>query len=311
MSFADFMGLALYHPELGYYRREQIRVGRTPEADFYTATSSGPIFGELIAAAAVQLLGKHRGEIDPADYTFIEIGAEPSGGVLTGVEHGFGATRTVRVGEEAALSGKCVVFSNELFDAQPLRRFVHTGGVWLELGVRLNAEGQLENCRLPGAVNEPWLPSASLATVDDGYVFDAPRAAAKLAGNLAAADWEGLFIAFDYGKSAIALSTECPEGTLRAYHRHRQSNALLDRPGEQDLTGHVCWDWLAEALVDKGFAEPVLESQEAFFMKNAGDYLSQVFAKEGGNFSQRKMALMQLLHPGNLGQKFQVLHARR
>jgi ATP-dependent helicase HepA len=30
-----------------------------------------------------------------------------------------------------------------------------------------------------------------------------------------------------------------------------------------------------------------------------------------GGFSARKQALMQLLHPGNMGQKFQALHALR
>tara|TARA_B100000749_G_C18003592_1_gene292316 strand:+ start:208 stop:408 length:201 start_codon:yes stop_codon:yes gene_type:complete len=37
MSFASFMDLALYDPEVGYYRRDRIRVGRDPQSDFYTA----------------------------------------------------------------------------------------------------------------------------------------------------------------------------------------------------------------------------------------------------------------------------------
>lgn len=303
LPFARFMELALYHPQLGYYRRDRLRVGRTAEADFYTATSSGAIFGELVAAAAVELLVN----ADPREFTFVEIGAEPSGGVLKNLSHPFGATRAVRIGEQAGLSGKCVVFSNELFDAQPLRRFVRTGGHWRELGVRATTTNELAECVLPGAVKEPWLP----ATAAEGQIFDTPRAAAELAGDIAAEPWDGVFIAFDYGKSAAALAEESPQGTMRAYHRHRQHNALLARPGEQDLTGHVCWDWLADALVQRGFAAPVLESQEAFFIKRAGKHLSQVMAAEGGGFSQRKMAMMQLLHPSNLGQKFQVLHARR
>ncbi|MFH1496341.1 MAG: SAM-dependent methyltransferase [Verrucomicrobiota bacterium] len=304
LTFAAFMDLALYHPVLGYYRRDRRRVGRTAEADFYTATSSGPIFGELVAAAATELLGAG---VDARDYTFVEIGAEPGGGVLARVAHPFGAERAVRVGETAGLTGKCVVFSNELFDAQPLRRFVRAGGVWRELGVQRSADGTLSECVLPGAVREPWLPEAA----DEGYVFDAPRAAAGLAEALADGAWQGLFIAFDYGKSAAELGEHCPHGTVRAYHRHRQHNGLLERPGEQDLTGHVCWDWLAAALSGRGFRDVTVESQEAFFMRRAGGFLARTLADEGGGFSQKKLALMQLLHPGNLGQKFQVLHARR
>src|SRR5947208_17056047 len=96
MSFARFMELALYDPGVGYYRRDQPRVGYAPGTDFFTASTSGPIFGELVAAACVTLLGDRR---DPHDYTFVEIGAETDAGVLAGVAHPFGAVRTIRLGE--------------------------------------------------------------------------------------------------------------------------------------------------------------------------------------------------------------------
>jgi len=57
MTFAQFMQLALYDPTLGYYARPQPRVGYGPGTDFFTASTSGPIFGELIVAACVELLG--------------------------------------------------------------------------------------------------------------------------------------------------------------------------------------------------------------------------------------------------------------
>src|SRR5688500_446078 len=88
MSFARFMDLALYHPEVGYYRQRRPRVGRGPGTDFFTASTSGPIFGELICAACVKLL-RAAGR-DPARHMFVEIGAEPDGdGVLAGVGHPF------------------------------------------------------------------------------------------------------------------------------------------------------------------------------------------------------------------------------
>ena len=96
LAFDDFMALALYHPELGYYRRERPRVGRSAETDFYTATSSGPLFGELIVAACVKLLGP---QAAPHAFTFVEIGAEPGGGILREVAHPFAAAHTLRVGE--------------------------------------------------------------------------------------------------------------------------------------------------------------------------------------------------------------------
>ena len=146
MPFARFMALALYHPEVGYYRKDRSRVGYGPGTDFYTATTSGPLFGELVAAACVKLLGGR----DPREHTFVEIGAEPGGGALTGVSHPFGGTRIIRVGEPLDLAGQCVVFSNELFDAQPCRRTVFRNGRWRELGVRL-AGGRLEETEVGDA----------------------------------------------------------------------------------------------------------------------------------------------------------------
>lgn len=302
LAFAEFMYLALYHPELGYYRQDRARVGYTPGTDFFTASSSGVVFGEMVTAACVALLG---GETQAREYTFVEIGAEPGGGVLAGVVHPFASARTVRVGEPQHIAGPCVVFSNELFDAQPLRRFVRRGKSWRELGVQLRGD-ELNEIEL-GEVNESWLPTDA----SEGNVFDAPRAAAELASAIAAQPWTGLFVAFDYGKSFNELATSTPAGTARAYFQHTQSNDLLSRAGEQDLTGHVCWDWLQAALDTAGCTDARVESQEAFFIHYAGAFLAQAMAAEATRMSPRKLALLQLLHPSHLGQKFQVLHARR
>ena len=179
LTFARFMELALYHPATGYYRRDRPRVGRRRDADFYTATSLGTVFGELVAA---------------------DIAKQP---------------------------------------------------------------------------------------------------------------WRGLFVAFDYGKSLDDLTQHTPGGTARAYFRHQMSEDLLSRPGEQDLTCHVCWDWLRDALTRHGFPDPRLEFQETFLVRHALPALAAASEEESRGLSARKLALLQLLHPAGLGQKFQVLHALR
>lgn len=305
LRFDDFVALALYHPALGYYRRDKPRVGRTAETDFFTSTSSGSIFGELVVAACEKLLAADR--FAPRDITFIEIGAEPDGGVLKNVPHPFAAARTMRVGEPLTLSGSLVVFSNELFDAQPFRRFVGRGGTWRELGVALIGNSHFAEVEITSAP----VPLALPAQVVEGYRLDLPIAATSLANEIAAQPWTGLFVACDYGKSWRELIEATPQGTARAYHRHTQSNDLLARPGEQDLTCHVCWDWLADAVARHGFASSAVESQEAFFVHHSGDFIARTIAAEATRMSPRKLSLMQLLHPANMGQKFQVLHALR
>ncbi|HXA13656.1 MAG TPA: SAM-dependent methyltransferase [Opitutaceae bacterium] len=327
MTFARFMQLALYDPSFGYYRQPRRRVGRAPGTDFFTASSS-PLFGELVAAACASLLAAHNKH--PRDFTFVEIGAEPfdsaqgrpGTGILANTPHPFGATKTFRLGDALELDGRCVVFSNELFDAQPFNRFVFRRGAWRELGVTLR-DGALAQVEMPALSNaEGPAPSGSTGltgaiveglpvTAPEGYRIDATLEAAALAAKIAGQPWSGLFLAFDYGKSWDELTAATPAGTARAYFRHAQSNDLLARPGEQDLTCHVCWDWLAAALARHGFATTRVESQESFFVHHAADFLASTTSAEAGRFSEKKLELMQLLHPAHLGQKFQALHAWR
>jgi len=221
------------------------------------------------------------------------------------VKHPFARAETRALGDSLKLEGKCVVFSNELFDAQPFRRFQVRGGLWHEVGVAL-AGDSLAEADL-GPIEAPWLP----ASPADGYRFDAPRAAVDLLRNLAGQPWEGLFVACDYGKSFRELAEATPGGTARAYWKHTQENDLLARPGEQDLTVHVCWDWLEEILREQCFSGTVVESQESFFVRRAGHFIEASLAADPGSRGAHRRSLVQLLHPAHLGQKFQVLHATR
>ncbi|MBA3849001.1 MAG: hypothetical protein C0502_03270 [Opitutus sp.] len=307
VPFARFMELALYHPAVGYYTADRRRVGRDRKADFFTSTTFNPVFGDLVVAAAAGLLaGKN-----PADYDFVEIGAEPAGGALKGIAHPFRAYRTISLGQPLEFAGRCVVFSNELFDAQPFHRAVWRRGAWRELGVALAGE-ELHETELPAPTPELARALARFPrTAPEGYTIDAPLRTVALIETIVSQPWTGLFLAFDYGKSWAALAEEHPVGTLRTYSRQKMGNALLDRPGEIDLTGHVCWDWLVDGLQQNGFGEALVESQEAFFTKRAAAALASIVAAEARGFSARKQAVMQLLHPGNMGQKFQALHALR
>ncbi|MBC7365687.1 MAG: SAM-dependent methyltransferase [Undibacterium sp.] len=301
MTFVRFMALALYAPNIGYYARPKPRVGYGPGTDFFTASTSGPVFGELIAAACVKLLGDR----NPREFTFVELGAETERGVLASVTHPFGHARTVPLGARIQLRGPSVIFSNELFDAQPFHRFVFRHGAWREIGVKLNGD-TLTEVELSTATQAPLPQDAP-----EGYVIDAPLAASSLLDEIASQAWTGLFIACDYGKSWAELTTALPAGTARAYFRHTQSNDLLAQPGDQDLTCHICWDWLVDRLTAHRFTNPTLESQEAFLVRHAGDFIAATSFAEAGRFSPKKLALMQLLHPAHLGQKFQALHALR
>ena len=69
ITFAEFMEVALYHPEGGYYTSGE-RVGAS--GDFYTSPSVHPAFGTLLA---VQLFQMWQLLQQPAPFTVIEAGA--------------------------------------------------------------------------------------------------------------------------------------------------------------------------------------------------------------------------------------------
>ena len=287
------MAIALYHPSIGYYCRDRARVGTQPGTDFFTASSLGPVFGELVLATVLgQLRQRHE---TPDKFTFVEIGAEAGRTVLDQIEHPFARIQPISVGEPLDISGPCIVFSNELFDAQPCARFVQTASGWAEIGVK-NDQGRLVEVQRPIAEAAPDLPSH----LPVGYHLDLPLTATRLTRQIAKLPWFGLFCAFDYGKSWHELTHECPQGTLRAYHSHRQSTDLLAHPGEQDLTCHICWDWLVDSLQNNRFETAPVLSQEAFFVKNAPETLAAIMSAEAGRMSPRKAGLLQLLHPSAL-----------
>jgi len=307
VSFARFMELAMYHPLAGYYTRDFKRVGRDDKADFFTSTTFSPVFGELVVAAVVKLLAPAA----PADFVFVEIGAEPGGGILRDVAHPFASYQIISLGQPFTLPPRAVVFSNELFDAQPFHRVVWREGRWRELGVALTGRS-LREVELPEltpelAVHADRLPKTS----PEGYHIDLPLRTIPILERIIGPKWSGLFVAFDYGKYWQELVENLPAGTGRTYHRQKMGSDLLARPGKQDLTCHICWDWLEDGLVRAGFGEPRVDSQESFFMHHAQKSLAAMTTAEAGSFSPRKRMLMQLMHPANMGQKFQALYALR
>lgn len=305
LSFERYMETVLYDPEQGYYRRERRRVGRAAGTDFYTASSlQGGVWARLIIEAACRLLPP---ELPPGEITFVEIGAEPHAAILDGHPHPFRATTTLRVGSTLEIPAQAVVFSNELFDAQPFRRLRFLAGRWHELGVRVGPDNSLTEAPGPAALAIEELPDKA----PEGYTLDYPAAAHRLLEQIAAPPWAGAFIAADYGLPVELLLHERPQGTARAYFQHRQDNDLLATPGERDLTCHVGWDWLTRRLTNQGFAEVGVERQEAFLMRRAPQTIGAILSHEPGRFSSERQTLKELLHPGNLGTRFQILHGRR
>ena len=297
-----FIDCALYHEDCGYYRRQKERVGRSRETDFYTASSLGGLFSRLVLESARQLAGAPLQE-----FTFVEAGPESPQGILGHLEkHPFRETIQIRPGDACTLPPKCIVFSNELFDAQPFRRFIRRQGQWLEMGIAIG-DNQLNWVESDPFSQLPELPG----DMPEGYVIDWPSQAHQLMEVICGQQWEGLFITFDYGLPRSIVFSERPQGTGRTYANHQLGSDLLANPGQTDITCHVIWDELEAILKARGFQNIRMERQEAFFVHHGEHVIRDVMESGGPGFSTEKQTLMELLHPGNMGDKFQVLSGQR
>ena len=297
-----YLETVLYHPDFGYYTRDKDRVGRSEETDFYTASSLGPVFTKLVLGAIQALLGTTLQR-----FTFLEIGPEKGEGILTHLpSHPFRESRIIRPGEPVDLPLESIVFSNELFDAQPFRRFVRRGGDWLEAGVTVTGK-HLDWILVDPLHALPNLPDSA----PEGYTIDWPSGAHALMEQICQQPWKGLFLAFDYGLERATVFSERPHGTGRTYSGHRMGSDLLREPADRDITCHLIWEEMESILSHWQFSGIRLQTQESFFLHHASDSLNRLLAGEPPGFSRVKQTVMELLHPENMGHKFQVLHARR
>lgn len=315
LNFRDYIELSLYHPQFGYYSKEKSRVGRSSESDFYTAESLGPVFSKLVLASIRDLLKQN----DLSDYTFIEIAAEPGYCLMDFLEEdfleerSFAKHKTIRLGEPLEIKEKKVVlFANEWLDAIPFHRIIFKENQWRERGVTVLPDGKLKEVLLeqlsdPVLKIKERLPSKA----SEGYEIDLSIDAESRVQSLLEADWEGLMLLFDYGRSWEELSAHKPNGTARTYLRHRQGQDLLEAPGDMDITYDVCWDSIQAIMRNLPKSKNQLKSQESFFVNHAQEAIKSIISTSAYSFSKEKQTLMELLHPSNMGQKFQVLYLLR
>lgn len=297
-----FIDCVLYDPAAGYYRKQAERVGRSRSADFYTASSLGEVFSRLILCAIQQLCD---GPLE--EFSFVEAGPEAEGGILRFIEnHPFKELHLVRPGDPFEIPPKAVVFSNELFDAQPFRRLVFTDGRWMEMGVRI--EGRQAGWTLLETADIPaHLPQAAA----EGYLIDWPSGAHALLESICSKPWQGLFLAFDYGLGRQTVLHERPQGTGRTYSEHKMGSNLLHNPGQTDITCHLIWEELEAILAKHRFEDTSVIRQEAFLMRHSGKVIQDILENSPPGLSRQKQTLMELLHPENMGHKFQALSAIR
>ncbi len=271
IPFSEFMEWCLYHPDYGYYRSENTKIGVA--GDYYSSPCVHPLFGYLIAKQLSQMaeilgcrrfdvveMGAGRGWLgedilnwaqksqipfyDHLEYTLIEKNSsfvrEQKERLAPYAEEG----KVLWMDPEEMEKGKrvfegCFV-SNELVDAFPVHRVTVAQGKLREAYV-IQKNGQFEEEW--GELSDPRLSSyfeSMGVALEEGQ---------KAEVNLKALDWmesvgrhleRGFVLTIDFGYAAQELyASTRREGTLLCYFRHQTYDNPYQRVGEQDITSHV------------------------------------------------------------------------
>ena len=289
ITVADYMTLCLTHPQHGYY------VTRQPlgeQGDFITAPEASQIFGELIGVWAIacwQLLGC------PARLHLVELG--PGRGLLMSdllraaksrpdflralAIHLVELSPALRLEQERRLRSTAVpltwhddlpepeafagaptlVIANEFFDALPVHHYQCTQEGWRERLVVEDASGAFAFAATGEPVPQDDLPDWT-RNLPVGSIIELAPARTEYARRLGALlrATGGAALIIDYGHLRPG-----PGETLQALHRHRQVS-VFHRPGETDLTAHVDFAALAEALRATGLCIPPPLEQGRFLL---------------------------------------------
>ncbi len=324
VGFDEFMAVALYHPQGGYYASRTSRTGR--RGDFFTNVSVGPVFGKLLATQFAEmraLLG------DPEDFTLVEQGAndgrlmadilsvwpgptpriimvEPLANLRAVQQRMLApwASRLSHVVHEKDLPHFTgVFFANELLDAFPVKLLSRMEGTWQEHRVACH-DTRFVLVETPFAGNPPPVP-AGIPHFKTEICPSIGPWTQTIAGKLA----RGWIFLVDYGHPAAARHHPArAAGTLAAYRAHQRVDDPLAEPGGQDITSHVDFTAVARAADEAGLTLAGFTDQHHALTALAARTFPAMPEKELAPETAREMrALRQLLHPESMGTTFQFL----
>ncbi len=267
ISFYDYMQMALYEPDYGYYVTGPARMGW--EGDYYTSSDVSSLFAHCMGRQLVRMWEQLE---RPNPFVVLEQGAgrgELAQQIIKWAERECPAMHTALVyqtedirggGDALAASDSdthvSVLLSNELVDALPVhvieKRSDHLYEVFVDvhhgrLHEVLDEPSSIQVANYLDNYNIPW------RTYDESWRaeinLDALRWLQRSAQLLSGPTNRGFLLTIDYGDEASALYTrERQRGTLACYFQHQLTERPLVKPGEQDITAHVNFS----ALMNEG-----------------------------------------------------------
>ena len=346
IPFSQFMEWSLYHPEFGYYRSRETRIGKN--GDYYTSPCVHPVFGRLIAKQLFQmadLLGGKRFDVvemgggrgflclDILDwvrenrplfyarlrYYLLERSPFSLKEQKERLSKHEKEGKIFRIGPQEFEGGGVQIegcfLSNELIDAFPVHRVVCDSGKIKEIYVIREKDRFGERWEEPSDPGIPAYFESMGITLQEGQRAEV---------NLKALDWiekvskslnQGFVLTIDYGYVAKELYAPFRrDGTLLCYFRHQISENPYERLGEQDITSHVNFTALIKQGEEKGLQFTGLVPQYRFLMGLGILQEIESASKKMTDLEglQLRLSLKHLIEPDlGMGEVFKVLVQHR
>lgn len=337
ISFRDFMDMALYYPELGYYTSPKVKIGGY--GDFYTASELDRAFGELLAKQFIQIynekvkerpfqiveLGAGKGYLaydilnylkskyseifNDVKYTIIEKSPyhiEVQREILKDFENVEWIQDIIDF-EDESING--VIFSNELFDSFPVHLIRKIKGKIYEVYITLEDEDNVKEI-LKDANDDiiRYIEELNI-NIPEGMQTEINLDAKDYIQKIGKKLNKGYVITIDYGYPSYELYKPYRmRGTLLCYHKHKYSENFYENVGLQDITSHVNFSALKyygkiAGLEFLGFTD------QAHFLTNLGllDILNELQQRDDYESYERINRLKSLVLPKGMGEKFKVL----
>jgi SAM-dependent MidA family methyltransferase len=342
IPFKEYMEQCLYHPEYGYYMRENDKIGRG--GDFYTSSGIGGLFGEVLAhyvaeqarmwspgssftvtewgggtgQLARQLLDElQSSHLDVYErLAFIAVEASPRHRTLQAGSLAPHADRirwiTEREWLAAGLWEDTLIYSNELMDAFPVHRVKIHNGQLSEIYVERDESGGGFAEKLVPLQDGPlrdYMGGLGLELLE-GQQLEVNLEAAAWIRRIGAAIRHGQIVTIDYGDRAEELAApHRMRGTLMCYRRHLAEDNPYAEPGGQDITSHVNFSDLIRAGQAVGLEAAAYITQKQFLVDNG--LLQKLQDTDSPDpfspVARRNRAIRQLLLSDQMSELFKVL----
>ena len=331
ISFARYMELALYAPELGYYSGGAAKLGK--DGDFTTAPEISPLFGATLARlaqelfaqsdAAIMEFGAGTGKLAldilhelraagqlPHTYYIVEISAQ----LRARQQQTLREFPQVRWLDSLPASFSGVVIGNEVLDAMPVQLVVRTEDGWAERGVALTPQGQFcfadQTCSAALLAHiDAQIPDADSLPVT--YLTEVHAIASGFMQSLAAmlSKQKSAVLLFDYGFPAHEYYFPGrTQGTLMCHYRHHAHGDPFYLPGLQDITAHVDFTAMARSAIEAGLGVCGYSSQAGFLLNaGIGTLLLRTSPEQAADYLPQANAVQKLISPAEMGELFKVL----